>query len=248
MEKDSFVLYAGYIEHIEGLADADVAQLFKAILRYANGDDPGELSPIARLAFSFIRSQMDRDSEKYQEKIEQCRAAGKRSGEARAKKSERNERTFDSVEHNERPLNSFDSVEHNVSVSVSDTDREIPPLPPLEAQGAPSLAEKKAEKAETEERFEAFWAAYPRKVNKKKVREWFFKHKPTAEQLAGMLSALSKQKKSDQWATDEGIYIPHPTTWLNGEKWNDELPRGKPPDVGYMQRDPSERTVKVLEM
>ena len=30
-------------------------------------------------------------------------------------------------------------------------------------------------------------------------------------------------KKSKEWKKENGKYIPHPTTWLNQKRWEDEL-------------------------
>jgi hypothetical protein len=41
--------------------------------------------------------------------------------------------------------------------------------------------------------------------------------------LETILTALEQHKKSDQWRKDNGQFIPHPATWLNNERWADEL-------------------------
>ena len=51
------------------------------------------------------------------------------------------------------------------------------------------------------------------------MRAWS-KHKP---ELNKVLSALKAQKNSEQWKKDNGQYIPLPTTWLNGARWEDEV-------------------------
>ena len=38
-----------------------------------------------------------------------------------------------------------------------------------------------------------------------------------------IISAVKQQKKSTEWAKNNGQFIPHPTTWLNQERWGDEL-------------------------
>ena len=38
-----------------------------------------------------------------------------------------------------------------------------------------------------------------------------------------MTAAIAKQKLSDQWTKEGGQFIPHPATWLNGKRWEDEL-------------------------
>ena len=34
---------------------------------------------------------------------------------------------------------------------------------------------------------------------------------------------LRKQIASDEWKRDGGRFIPHPATWLNGKRWEDEV-------------------------
>ena len=53
--------------------------------------------------------------------------------------------------------------------------------------------------------------------------------------FSDVLAALERQKCSDRWQRDGGQYIPDPTTWLNGRRWEDELfpaepERPTPPD------------------
>ncbi|MDC7224222.1 MAG: hypothetical protein PQJ60_10810 [Spirochaetales bacterium] len=76
---------------------------------------------------------------------------------------------------------------------------------------------------QTDKGFEAFWEAYPRKVNKKRASSAYrnAKNLPPIEEH---LEILEVWKRSDSWKKDEGKFIPHPTTWLNGERWADELP------------------------
>jgi len=75
------------------------------------------------------------------------------------------------------------------------------------------------EPSKINDHFEDFWAAYPRKVAKGNARKAFAAamKKATIEEIsAGLnkqLAALSKKERQ---------YIPHASTWLNGERWNDE--------------------------
>lgn len=72
------------------------------------------------------------------------------------------------------------------------------------------------------EDFEKFWSAYPRKAgNKQKAFDAF---KKAGVPLETLLSAIETQKQSAQWTKDDGQFIPHPTTWLNGKRWEDQLP------------------------
>jgi len=76
----------------------------------------------------------------------------------------------------------------------------------------------------TPSKFDEFWKAYPRKVAKPAALKAFNKISPSDALFAEMLAALEWQRLQDQWQKDGGAFIPHPSTWLNGERWRDERP------------------------
>lgn len=91
-----------------------------------------------------------------------------------------------------------------------------------EKGGRPPGSKNKEPTAELEKRFNEFWQAYPRKVGKAAaLRKWMVL-RPSAELHSRIMNALAEQKKSAQWNRDGGQYIPHPTTWLNQGRWDDE--------------------------
>lgn len=75
---------------------------------------------------------------------------------------------------------------------------------------------------EGESHFDKFWKSYPKKVGKGAAKKAWGKIKRPAETLEKITNALSWQKKSEQWARDNGQYIPHPTTYINQCRWDDE--------------------------
>lgn len=86
--------------------------------------------------------------------------------------------------------------------------------------------------------FNEFWSAYPKKVGKQVALKSFSKLRVGRELLDKMLEAIRKQMRSEQWQDSQ--YIPNPSTWLNQERWNDELPKAKQPKVAqYIQREPT---------
>ncbi len=68
--------------------------------------------------------------------------------------------------------------------------------------------------------FNTFWTAYPRKVAKTTAQKAFNKLKVDDGLLTSILIALEKQKQSKQWQDKQ--FIPHPATWLNQRRWEDE--------------------------
>lgn len=73
----------------------------------------------------------------------------------------------------------------------------------------------------TGDAFERFWSVYPRKIGKQSAKRAFERVKVPLETL---VTAVERQKCSDQWTQNNGQFIPHPATWLNQGRWDDELP------------------------
>jgi hypothetical protein len=71
-----------------------------------------------------------------------------------------------------------------------------------------------------EDDFERFWSMYPRKEGKQKAKTAFAKVDVDIDTL---LDALSDHKKSAQWTKNNGEFIPHASTWLNGRRWEDQM-------------------------
>ena len=96
--------------------------------------------------------------------------------------------------------------------------------------------------------FARFWMEYPRKEAKQAAIKAFEKLKPDEALLEIMLSAIRKSKESAQWQESGGQFIPHPATWLNQRRWEDEPPKPqtatrKPRKDDYEQRPNTEHTM-----
>ena len=72
-------------------------------------------------------------------------------------------------------------------------------------------------------KFNEFWKIYPNKVAKKTTFKVFKKINPSDALLKQILAALERQAASEKWQRDGGKYIPNPPTWLNGNRWEDEV-------------------------
>jgi hypothetical protein len=73
------------------------------------------------------------------------------------------------------------------------------------------------------EGFEEFWKAYPRKVGIEAARKAWKKLKPSKATRVAIMGALSVQRMCHDWTKENGQFIPHPTTWLNQGRWEDEI-------------------------
>jgi len=83
MTRKSFMFYMDYLEPLEELNDKDFRRVITAMIRLAMDDPTEELKGRAKVAFGFIRPQMQRDFEKYEERCRKNRENGQRGGRAR---------------------------------------------------------------------------------------------------------------------------------------------------------------------
>lgn len=71
-----------------------------------------------------------------------------------------------------------------------------------------------------------FWTVYPRKVGKGAARVRWKKINPDAALAERITLAVCAQRLWKSW--EDVQFIPHPSTWLNEERWNDETTKGPP--------------------
>lgn len=102
-------------------------------------------------------------------------------------------------------------VHTNLSMNLS-----IEPIYPFNSPTAENELTLKAEQEVIQpDGFDAFWDAYPRKVSKGHARKaWAAAIRKTS--ATEIIRAVAEV----QWPR-EPKFIPHPATWLNGERWND---------------------------
>lgn len=211
MEKrKSFVVYTDLDVSLASFSNAEVGAIFRAMLTYADTGRETDLSDREAVAFGFIKAQMDRDFDKYDEIVEKRKAAVAAREE---KKSKSNQMISNDIKSNQM----ISSATDNDTVTVTDTDTEnenenvnvtgiiIPPLPPTGGKAR-------------ENAFETFWKAYPKKVGKAACEKEWARCCYTAEDADEMAKAVERQKRSDQWKRG---YIPNPLKWLKEERWND---------------------------
>lgn len=70
--------------------------------------------------------------------------------------------------------------------------------------------------------FAKFWKIYPRKEGKGDAEKAWKKIKKPSETFFAIEAALSWQTPSEQWTKDNGKFIPHPASYLNKRRWEDE--------------------------
>ena len=157
--KESFVIYVKYLDNIETLNMEQRGVLFTALMRYVSDQDPPEMDGITAMAFSFIKSQIDEDTKKYEEKCRKRAEAGKLGGRPKEAKKANG---FEEKQIKAKKANGYFAFEKN-----PDNDNEY------DNEYDNDIKEKniiKKEKANAYTcAFESLWSAYPRKKEKAKA-------------------------------------------------------------------------------
>ena len=202
--KSSFLIYFDYREHLDLLTDEECGQLLRALLNYGEYGELPELVGAPRMAFSFIKAQMDRDAAKYAKRCARNAENGAKGG---------------------RPK----QVTENDGNQAEKGKTEDNPKEPTETQGNPpaqKIGKKNGDvltKADVERMFAEFWDFYPKKKSKQAAFKAWSKIKLSEELFVKIMSAVREQKNSPEWLKDDGRFIPYPATWLNGGRWDDEV-------------------------
>lgn len=90
-------------------------------------------------------------------------------------------------------------------------------------KGTKEAKKVKKNSTQDEELFNKFWAEYPKKRDKQSSKKAFTKLNVDVKLFDKMMASLSQFKNSYDWQKNNGQYIPYPSTWLNGRRWEDEL-------------------------
>lgn len=70
--------------------------------------------------------------------------------------------------------------------------------------------------------FEKFWDVYPRKAAKHKAAE-IWKRDKLDTMVDEIIAKVQAYSQTDQWLKDGGKFIPHPTTFLNQRRYEDDV-------------------------
>ena len=79
--KDSLIIYNSIEEVIECLEPEQVKSLMLAMIAYNKGEEVPELDAVTKMAFIPLRQQIDRDTEKYNDKCEKRANAGRKGAD-----------------------------------------------------------------------------------------------------------------------------------------------------------------------
>ena len=209
---DYLQLYPQTIELVKRYKEDQRCRLYEAMAFYAfTGEEPSWPDDAPEwLIWEALKQTVDRADKKVNQ--------NKRNA-SRTEKDDTNgsepERTGANASGTERTgANASETDNHKPKTITQETitqerEREdlTPPKPP-------------AKKAADD--FSVFWLAYPKKQDKQNALKAWKKLNPDAETQRKMILAIQAQRDSPQWQKDGGQFIPMPSTWLNGRRWEDE--------------------------
>ena len=186
----------------------------------------------------FSHKRVDKELEKANANIVQKSAAGKASAEKKAAEKLRlsEENAKNSVNGRSTPVETALPTE-----AATEGQRQSNPSP----SPSPTVLRKSSLRSQGEAvGFEEFWQTYPRKVGKGAARKAF-----TAAMLKTTASVVLQALASQQFGSRER-FIPHPSTWLNEERWLDEVSQGDPVlrAAGLFDADKPEQIPEFLRL
>jgi hypothetical protein len=191
-------IWLSFAENLAPLTDDETGRLLRMMLHYAGtGEPPAAFKGNELFVWAAAKQMIDAA----EAKVETLRQNGSKGGRP-CKQMVAN----DSTEKQTKAKESKEKqTEADESLNVKDKDN------------------VKEKDKDNRERFDRFWKAYPRKTAKETALRAFLKLSPDEGLLQIMLAAVEKQKQTAQWQEEGGRYIPHPATWLNQKRWQDEV-------------------------
>ena len=216
--KKSFVFYCDWEQNCERLSVVQKGELFSAIVAFgARGEDLSEsLDEVTAMCFSFMKSQMERDREKYQAVSEQrarCGAMGGRPKKQEKQDKQENEQSKISKCFSDKPKKP-DNVTVNVNEdeyeNENENEHENKPQPP---KTIPAV----------NERFERFWSEYPKKENKVRAMQAFEALSPDDRLLEQIIISVRDRRKTEGWQKSDGRFVPSAANYLSERRFEDSL-------------------------
>ena len=234
-------------EVLEALDDAERGRMTLALMDYLESGTLPAFTGAMQMAFIVLRKDVDRSEARWNEECARRSAAGKKSAAVRAAKNFTQEV---SCENDSGEAESDSPISNAAEPQAADGNRIPECSTDLSSVQHCSTALSSVQHGSTDATytntnsntntntntntkirnqslsadFERFWQAYPRKVGKQAARRAFARADVSLQRL---LEALEQQKADPQWQRENGRYIPHPVTWLNQGRWEDE-PAGAP--------------------
>ena len=253
MKATSFVFYESFRDASRDLDDATRLALYEAIMDYSlYGEEPDEGNLVAAAMFKLVRPVLDTNAKRRGNGRNGGRPASTDSQEE-SKPEPENEKAEPETEAKGNPVETEDKPfenqnetkekpNHNQEVTKPEPDKiydvdvdgdkdvdvdiySYPPTSPRRGSGRKKIADMDG--------FALFWQEYPRKAAKAAALKAWQKLNPSPELVERILDHVRDHKRSPDWLKDGGQFVPHPATFLNGRRWEDDIPPDTGPGMAY---------------
>lgn len=206
-----------YLDMFEDLSDENFGKLMRWCLNYyKSGDEnvvelPAEISLLKKVC----KVGLDKALESYEAKCSANRDNGAKGGRPRKTQvNPENPVGFEKPSQTEKTqVNPENPNKNKIENKIEKNNKE---------ENIKEEKQASARELKTQERFNRFWALYPKKVGKQAAWKTWSKLNPSGELTEKILRAVETQKGWRQWQEENGRFIPNPTTWLNQGRWDDE--------------------------
>lgn len=201
------VLHKDSLSILDELTFEEAGKLFKMIYHDTCKDEILDLGRELKLIYIPFKNQFSRDKEKYTNIVETRRIAGKQGGLAKASKSQQelakpSKASYKKSNRNNKSNNNSIIKDTNVSKKYKS-----------------ELMDKILK-----EDFDKFYSNYPRKISRGNAEKAFAKLNADEQQKAIAVVNSDAFKEFMQGQVKNGDdFRPHPATWLNGKRWDDDL-------------------------
>lgn len=213
----------------QALSDADFGRLMRYYFAYAESFiEPSDIPNALFCPFTRLQVDADRHEAKRAKKSEQARIAA----------SSRWVHTSNTPVPEDAGDASITGDADNANAFFASNYNGIPITSNRLSNQRPTRAKARAVSNEFLDNFDGFWAIYPRRQAKKEAQKAWAKIKPDAALSQCIIESVERWKSSPEWQKSNGRFIPYPASFLNGRRWEDELPPTSPvPEA----RAPSDR-------
>jgi len=186
----------------------------------------------------YCHARCELEIEKYRSNTSAKARAGKASAEARKKTPSKKKST----------LNTRSTHVQHMSNTRSTHEQQTNNQEPITNNQEPITNNKINNKtivAYTD--FELFWDIYPRRTDKTKAKAAWLRLKPDDSLLTKISSNIAARISAGEWAEGRMNFIPHPTTYLNNRRWEDEVMNYGQPTLKTKEQLISEQTDRNLK-
>ena len=253
MKATSFVFYESFRDASRNLDDDTRLALYDAIMDYSlYGEEPDEGNPVAAAMFKLVRPVLDTNAKRRENGRNGGRPASTDNQEESKPEPENEKAEYETeakgnqVETEDKPVENQSETKAEPNHNQEATKPEPYKIYDVDVDGdkdvdvdiysnTPTSPRRGScrKKSADMDGFALFWQEYPRKAAKAAALKAWQKLNPSPELVERILAHVRDHKRSPDWLKDGGQFVPHPATFLNGRRWEDDIPPDTGPGMAY---------------